>query len=53
MDVPQMWLSLMPKSVQCIINSLDTVREIGKLVKKSSQRNTKLDKIYKSRGKND
>ena len=33
------------KSVQCIINSLDTVREIGKLVRKSSQRNTKLDKI--------
>jgi len=27
------------------INSLDTVREIGKLIKKSSQRNTKLDKI--------
>ena len=33
------------KSVQCIINSLDTLHEIGKLVKKSSQRNTKLDKI--------
>ncbi|XP_068725038.1 zinc finger MYM-type protein 1-like isoform X1 [Montipora capricornis] len=33
------------KSVQCISDSLDTVREIGKLVKKSPQRNTKLDKI--------
>ena len=33
------------KSVPCISDSLDTVREIGKLVKKSPQRNTKLDKI--------
>ncbi|XP_068704855.1 zinc finger MYM-type protein 1-like [Montipora foliosa] len=33
------------KSVQCLSDSLDTVREIGKLVKKSPQRNTKLDKI--------
>ena len=33
------------KSVQCISDSLDTVREIGNLVKKSPQRNTKLDKI--------
>ena len=33
------------KSVQCISDSLDTVREIRKLVKKSSQRNTKLAKI--------
>ena len=32
------------KSVPCINDSLDTVREIGKLVKKSPQRNTKLDK---------
>ena len=28
------------KSVQCISDSLDTVREIVKLVKKSPQRNT-------------
>ena len=33
------------KSVKCISNSLETVREIAKLVKKSPQRNTKLDKI--------
>jgi hypothetical protein len=33
------------KAVKCIIDSLDTVREVGKLVKKSPQRNTKLDKI--------
>ena len=33
------------KSVQCISDSLDTVREIRKLVKKSPQGNTKLDKI--------
>ena len=33
------------KSVQCINDSSDTVSEIGKLVKKLSQRNTKLDKI--------
>ena len=33
------------KSVPCISDALDTVREIGKLVKKSPQRNTKLDKI--------
>ena len=33
------------KSLQCISDSLKTVREIGKLVKKSSQRNTKLGKI--------
>ena len=33
------------KSVQCISDSLDTGREIGKLVKNSPQRNTKLDKI--------
>ncbi|XP_068735601.1 zinc finger MYM-type protein 1-like [Montipora capricornis] len=33
------------RSIQCISDSLDTVREIGKLVKKSPQRNTKLDKI--------
>ena len=33
------------KSVQCISDSLDTEREIGKMVKKSWQRNTKLDKI--------
>ena len=33
------------KSVQCISDSLDTVREIRKLVKKSPQRHTKLDKI--------
>ena len=32
------------ESVQCISDSLDTVREIGKLDKKSPQRNTKLDK---------
>ena len=32
------------KSVPCISDSLDTVCEIGKLVKKSPQRNTKLDK---------
>ena len=33
------------KSVKCISDSLETVREIGKLVKNSPQRNTKLDKI--------
>jgi 5-bromo-4-chloroindolyl phosphate hydrolysis protein len=33
------------KSVKCMKDSLDTVREIGKLVKKSPQRNTRLDKI--------
>ena len=33
------------KSVKCISDSLETVREIAKLVKKSPQRNTKLDKI--------
>ena len=33
------------KSAQCIGDSLDTVGEIGKLVKKSPQRNTKIDKI--------
>ena len=33
------------KSVQCISDSLDTLREIRKLVKKSSQRNTNLDRI--------
>ena len=33
------------KSVKCISDSLDRVREIRKLVKKSPQRNTKLDKI--------
>ena len=33
------------KSVKCMSDALDTVREIGKLVKKSPQRNTKLDKI--------
>ena len=33
------------KSLQCISDSLRTVREIGKLVKKSLQRNTNLDKI--------
>ena len=33
------------KSVKCMNDSLDTVREIGKLVKKSPQRNTRLDKI--------
>ena len=33
------------KAVQCISDSLNTVCEIGKLVKKSPQRNTKLDKI--------
>ena len=32
-------------SVRCISDSLDTVREIGKLIKKSPQRDTKLDKI--------
>ena len=32
-------------SVKCISDSLDRVREIRKLVKKSPQRNTKLDKI--------
>ena len=33
------------KSVKCISDSLETVREIAKLVKKSPQRNTNLDKI--------
>ena len=33
------------KSVKCISDSLETVREIAKLVKKSPQRSTKLDKI--------
>ena len=33
------------KSVPCICDSLDTVCEIGKLVKKSLQGNIKLDKI--------
>ena len=33
------------RSVKCISDSLETVREIVKLVKKSPQRNTKLDKI--------
>ena len=33
------------KSVKCISDSLETVREIAKLVKKSPQGNTKLDKI--------
>lgn len=33
------------KSVKCISDSLDTVREVGKLVKKSPQRNAKLDKL--------
>ena len=33
------------KSVKCMSDALDTVREIGKLVKTSPQRNTKLDKI--------
>ena len=33
------------KSVQCISDSLDTVREIRKLIRESSQRNTKLGKI--------
>ena len=33
------------KSVKCMSDALDTVREIGKLVKKSPQRNTKLDQI--------
>ena len=33
------------KSVQCITDSLDAVRKIGKLVKRSPQRNTDLDKI--------
>ena len=33
------------KSLQCISDSLDPVGEIGNLVKNSSQRNTKLDKI--------
>ena len=33
------------KSVKCISDSLETVREIAKLAKKSPQRNTKLDKI--------
>ena len=33
------------KSVKCISDSLDTVREIGNLVKNSPQRNTKLHKI--------
>ena len=33
------------KSVKCISDSLETVRDIAKLVKKSPLRNTKLDKI--------
>ena len=33
------------KLVPCICDSIDTVCKIGKLVKKSPQRNTKLDKI--------
>ena len=33
------------KSLPYISDALDTVREIGKLVKKSPQRNTRLDKI--------
>ncbi|XP_029208676.2 zinc finger MYM-type protein 1-like [Acropora millepora] len=33
------------KSVKCISDSLETVREIAKLVKKSPQKNTKLDEI--------
>jgi len=33
------------KSLKCVSDGLDTVREIGKLVKKSPQRNAKLDKI--------
>ena len=33
------------RSVKCISDSLETVREIAKLVKKSPQRNTKLNKI--------
>ena len=33
------------KSVKCISDSLETARETEKLVKKSPQRNTKLDKI--------
>ena len=33
------------RSVKCISDSLETVKEIVKLVKKSPQRNTKLDKI--------
>ena len=33
------------KSVKCISDSLETVREIAKLVKKSPKRNTNLDKI--------
>ena len=46
--MPQIWL-LLCHSVQSISDSqyakLDTVREIGKLVKTLLQRNTKLDKI--------
>jgi len=33
------------KTLKCISDSLETVKEIAKLVKKSPQRNTKLDKI--------
>ena len=33
------------RSVKCKSDSLETVREIAKLVKKLPQRNTKLDKI--------
>ena len=32
------------KSVKCIGDALEVVREIGKLVKKSSQRDTKLER---------
>ena len=35
------------KSVKCSNDSLYTVREIGKLVKKSPQRNTKLDNLIR------
>ena len=38
-------LSAAIKSLRCISDSSKTVRETGKLVKKSSKRNTKLDKI--------
>ena len=33
------------KAVQCISDSLETAREIGKLIRESSLRNTKLGKI--------
>lgn len=42
--MPLKWIVAI-KSVQCISDSLDTVREIGKLLKKSPQRNTKSEKI--------